>query len=402
VFLQQLGRGIRRSHGKDVLTVRDFVGQQTKAFRFDLRYRRMLGRTRREIERDVAEDFPYLPAGCQMKLDPVAKKIVLDNIRTALPTRWPERMRELRELGDVTLATYLDETGLDLDDVYQGGDSFTEMRRAAGWLETGAPEGEDRLGRGLGRLLHLDDLDRIEAYTELLGPDERISERDLDERRARQLHGLLLTLLTPKKGELASLDDATRLLWSHDALRAELLELVPLLGAQVTHLQSPLGLLQPVPMQVHATYTREEVLAGFGASTVTAPLPLQTGVYWHEASQTYLFFITLQKTEKHYSPTTRYRDYAISDRLFHWESQSTTAAGSTMGQRYINHEARGTNVVLLVRSSRTDVNGRTRPYFCAGRARYVEHRSERPMQITWELHDPLPGDIFSAFRAAVA
>jgi hypothetical protein len=63
-----------------------------------------------------------------------------------------------------------------------------------------------------------------------------------------------------------------------------------------------------------------------------------------------------------------------------------------MGQRYINHEANGTHVVLFVRSSRTDVNGRTRPTFCAGRARYIEHRSERPMQITWELHDPLPGD----------
>lgn len=188
----------------------------------------------------------------------------------------------------------------------------------------------------------------------------------------------------------------------HDAIRTELLELPPLLDDQVSHLHAPLGLLQPVPLQVHVTYTREEVLAGFGASRATTPLPLQTGVYWHEPSQTDLFFITLQKTEKDYSPATRYRDYAISDRLFHWESQSTTTSASAIGRRYINHEANGTNVVLFIRSSRTDVNGRTRPYFCAGRARYVEHRSERPMQITWELHDPLPGDIFSAFRAAVA
>ena len=402
VFLQQLGRGLRRSDGKDVLTVLDFVGHQTKAFRFDLRYRRMLGRTRREIERDVDEDFPYLPAGCQVQLDPVAKKIVLDNIRTALPTRWPERVRELRELGDVSLAAYLDATGLERDDVYQGGHYFTEMRRAAGVLPSAAPDSEVRLGPAFGRILHVDDLDRIDAYTSLLGAQELIAERDLDERRARQLHGLLLTLLAPKKGKFTSLEEATRYLWSHDVLRSELLELLTLLDDQVHHLHGPLGLLQPVPLQVHATYTREEALAGFGASTVTAPLPLQTGVYWHEPSQTDLFFVTLQKTEKHYSPTTRYRDYAISDRLFHWESQSTTAAASVVGQRYINHEKRGTNVVLFVRASRTDINGRTRPYFCAGRARYVEHRSERPMQITWELHDPLPGDIFSAFRAAVA
>jgi superfamily II DNA or RNA helicase len=402
VFLQQLGRGLRRSPGKDVLTVLDFVGHQTTSFRFDLRYRRMLGRTRREIERDVVEDFPYLPAGCQLTLDPVAKTIVLDNIRTALPTRWPERVRELRELGDVSLATYLHETGLERDDVYHGGHSFTEMRREAGLLVTAAPEGERDLGRGLGRLLHVDDPDRIETYTSLLTGDGPIRQRDLDERRARQLQGLLLTLLSPKKGRFTSLDDAMRHLWSHDDMRAELLELLPLLDDQVTHLHAPLGLLQPVPLQVHATYTREEALAGFGASTVTAPLPLQTGVYWHKPSQTDLFFITLQKTEKHYSPTTRYRDYAISDRLFHWESQSTTAAASAMGQRYINHEARGSNVVLFVRSTKLDLNGRARPYFCAGRARYVEHRSERPMQITWELHDPLPGDVFSAFRAAVA
>jgi superfamily II DNA or RNA helicase/HKD family nuclease len=402
VFLQQLGRGLRRSHGKDVLTVLDFVGHQSKSFRFDLRYRRMLGRTRREIERDVNEDFPYLPAGCQMRLDPVAKSIVLDNIRTALPTRWPERVNELRELGDVPLATYLHETGLELDDIYQSGHSFTEMRRAAGVLKGSAPEGEERLRRGLGRLLHIDDLDRIETYAQLLDHDRSVREHDLDERHVRQLQGLLLTLLGPKKAEFASLDVATELLWSHHAVRAELHELLPLLGDEITHLHEPLGLLKPVPLQVHATYTREEVLAGFGASTVTAPLPLQTGVYWHEASQTDLFFITLQKTEKHYSPTTRYRDYAISDRLFHWESQSTTAAASSMGQRYINHESRGTNVVLFVRSRRTDLSGRTQAYFCAGRARYVEHRSERPMQVTWELRDPLPGDVFSAFRAAVA
>jgi superfamily II DNA or RNA helicase/HKD family nuclease len=402
VFLQQLGRGLRRSPDKDVLTVLDFVGHQATSFRFDLRYRRMLGRTRREIERDVDEDFPYLPAGCQVKLDPVAKKIVLDNIRTALPVRWPDRVRELRELGDVSLPTYLNETGLEREDVYRGGRSFTEIRRAAGVLTTAALAGEERLGRGLGRILHVDDLDRIETYVTLLGEKDPIAEVRLDERRVRQLQGLLLTLFGPKKGEFTSLDDATRQLWAHGAMRAELLELLSLLDDQVNHLHAPLGLLRPVPLQVHATYTREEALAAFRASTVTAPLPLQTGVYWHEPTRTDLFFVTLEKTETHYSPTTRYRDYAISDRLFHWESQSTTTASSAMGQRYVNHEARGTNVVLFVRSRRTDVNGRTRPYFCAGRARYVEHRSERPMQITWELHDRLPGDVFSAFRAAVA
>jgi len=402
VFVQQLGRGLRRSAGKDVLTVLDFVGHQSTSFRFDLRYRRMLGRSRREIERDVANDFPYLPAGCQLKLDSVAKTIVLDNIRHALPSTWRQRVAELCELGDVPLAGYLHETGLELDDIYQGGRTWTGLRRAAG-LATPAPaDGEDRIGRGIARLLHVDDLGRIDTYGQLLASPLPPNGADLGDRAARQLQGLLLTLFGPKKGEFTSLEAAASALWHHAPLRAELIELLPLLSEQVTHLHRPLGLLQPVPLQVHATYTREEILGALGASTVARPLPLQTGVYWHEASATDLFFITLQKSEKDYPPTTLYRDYAISDRLFHWESQSVTSAAGTTGRRYLNHRAMGTNIVLFVRTTRTDINGRTRPYFCAGRATYVEHRSERPMQITWQLHDPLPGDVFSAFRAAVA
>ena len=85
-----------------------------------------------------------------------------------------------------------------------------------------------------------------------------------------------------------------------------------------------------------------------------------------------------------------------------WESQSTIAVASATGQRYIHHEAMETSNLLFVRSSRTEPNGSARPYFCAGSARHVQHRSERRMQITWRLHDALPGDVFGAVRAAVA
>ena len=112
--------------------------------------------------------------------------------------------------------------------------------------------------------------------------------------------------------------------------------------------------------------------------------------------------VTLQKTEKDFSPTTRYKDYAISERLFHWESQASTSVASDTGQRYLHHEQRGTRVLLFVRESKSDGTGRTMPYFCAGFARYVSHEADRPIAITWELDRALPGDRFVAYRAAVA
>ena len=69
VFLQQLGRGLRRARDKAVLTVLDFIGHHRKEFRFDLRLRALTGQTRRGLEREIERGFPFLPSGCQIVLD---------------------------------------------------------------------------------------------------------------------------------------------------------------------------------------------------------------------------------------------------------------------------------------------------------------------------------------------
>jgi len=225
---------------------------------------------------------------------------------------------------------------------------------------------------------------------------------EYDLRTTRQLGMALLTVFSPRRGEFGSLQEGVDALWRHPQLIAEWSSLLEVLDDRVVHLQAPLGVLDAVPLQVHAHYTRDEVLAAFGISSLMSPHPLQAGVYWHEATETDLFFVTLQKTEKEFSPTTRYKDYAVSDRLFHWESQASTSVASDTGRRYIEHRERGTKVLLLVRTSKTDGAGRTLPYFCAGFGNYVNHESDRPIAITWELESPLPGDRFAAYRAAVA
>src|SRR6185503_427390 len=98
---------------------------------------------------------------------------------------------------------------------------------------------------------------------------------------------------------------------------------------------------------------REELLAAFGQSTSDRPTTWREGVRWIEPYKLDLFLVTLNKSEEHFSPTTRYRDYPISPRLFHWESQSTTTAASRMGQRYIHHQEQGSRVLLCVRENNT-------------------------------------------------
>jgi hypothetical protein len=104
------------------------------------------------------------------------------------------------------------------------------------------------------------------------------------------------------------------------------------------------------------------------------------GVLWHEPTQTDLLFVTLNRSEALFSPSTRYRDLALGPSLFHWKSQSTTTAASPTGQRYIHHEARGSMVLLFVREHRRAggrAGGVTEPFRCLGFARYVSHEGER-------------------------
>jgi hypothetical protein len=61
-----------------------------------------------------------------------------------------------------------------------------------------------------------------------------------------------------------------------------------------------------------------------------------------------LLFVTLNKSEALFSPSTHYRDLALGPSLFHWESQSTTTAASPSGQRTIHPEARGSRVLLVL------------------------------------------------------
>ena len=173
-------------------------------------------------------------------------------------------------------------------------------------------------------------------------PDETATPdvEAMTERQRRLLRMLVASVTDRALCKDATLSEATALLWNHSQIRAELLELVEILGDQVDHLQQTLVTHGDVPLLIHARYTRIEILAAFGIGSNAKVAPWQTGVYCAEDAAADLLAFTLDKTSGEFSPTTRYRDYAVSRELIHWESQSTTRADSETGRRYREHRAR--------------------------------------------------------------
>lgn len=401
LFLQQLGRGLRRSGPKPMCTVLDFVGHHRKEFRFDRRLRALLGGTRREIERQVKAGFPYLPAGCHLELDPVASKIVLESIKNSVPSNWAQKAEELRSLvasgGDARLKTYLDEAGVELEDVYSNSRSWSDLKEAAGLPVKSSGPSEPALRRAVGRLLHVDDQFRLSSYARLVAADlpprvESLSETD--RRLARMLVSQLVDQAVHKS---TTLQQGLDLVWEHHQIRDELCELLPLLSEATDHLHRELPGRPSVPLRLHGRYTRLEILAAFGVGEGAKVAAWQTGVRWVPESAVDLFAFTLDKTDGDFSPTTRYSDYAISRELIHWESQSVTRADSETGLRYQQHAAKGTDVMLFARLRQSE-----RAFWFLGPATYVRHSGERPMAIVWKLQHPLPADLFSSFAAAIA
>ncbi len=403
LFLQQLGRGLRRHHDKPLCTVLDFVGQHRREFRFDRRLRALLGGSRAKLQAQVQAGFPYLPAGCHMQLDPVARQRVLENIQAAIPSRWTAKVEELRALSadgpPVTPASYIEATGLDLEDLYASHRCWTDLLEAAG-LETppGGPH-EAPLRKAVGRMLHVDDALRLDGYQQLIAHETAPDPQLLSMQQRRLLRMLVASVALQVCPAGMSLEEAARLLWKHPAVLSELKALFQLLKARISHVGKALPERPTVPLTVHARYSRTEIQAAFGdGSEGKASVPTwREGVRWMESAQCDVFLVTLDKTGERFSPTTRYRDYAISRDLIHWESQSRTKASDPTGTRYRTHASRGSAVMIFAR-----LHGEERGFHFLGPATYVTHQSDMPMQVTWKLVHPLPGDLFATFAAAVA
>ncbi len=185
---------------------------------------------------------------------------------------------------------------------------------------------------------------------------------------------------------------------AHPGRADELRQLLDVLAQRRRRITTPVDAAGPNPLHIHARYSRDEALAAF---RVTNPGSVRQGVKWADDDSADVFFVTLRKTEKHYSPTTMYQDRAITPSLFQWESQSMTAAGSPTGQRYIHHAERSSTVHLFIRESKeADGDLGAPPYLYAGPATYVSHTGDRPLRIIWRLAHELPADVFHAARVA--
>lgn len=394
VFLQQLGRGLRLAENKECLTALDFIGQANKKYRFEDKFNALLENTRMSIQKEIKDGFISLPKGCYIQLEKKAKEYILENIRSAVGTR-SGLVGKIACFTDdtgkeLTLANFLDYHHIDIKEIYKASrnESFSRLCVIAEINEDFNEEFELVLSKTFSRICRINSRRWIKFLLETL---PKINDMHIDELSCieyRMLNMLHFTIWQSQH-EKCGFDDilgGLKQLANNPVMLTELSDILRYQYDRIDFVDEPVGFDLELPLDLHCSYTRDQILV---ALDYMKPTTVREGVFYLPDKKTDVFFITLNKAEKNYSPSTMYHDYSINEWLFHWQSQSTTSVNSPTGQRYINHKASGNNILLFVREFKMDVAG-PEPYTFLGLADYVSHDGSNPINFVWKLRKSIP------------
>ena len=154
------------------------------------------------------------------------------------------------------------------------------------------------------------------------------------------------------------------------------------------------------PIDLHCDYSRDQIMVALEYFNENKKPIFREGVKHFKEKKLDAFFITLNKSEKDYSPSTLYDDYAINETLFHWQSQSRTTVESEMGQRYINHVKTGNRIILFVRENKNK-EGLPTAYTYLGEGEYVGHKGNSPISFVWRLKEEVPAGLMRGANKSI-
>jgi superfamily II DNA or RNA helicase len=394
VFLQQLGRGLRLSEGKDCLTVLDFVGNSRPEYDFGGKFRALVGKTNTPIQKEIEDDFPHLPLGCTIILEKKAKGFILENIRKATLLNKNQLINKIRNFRHQTtlklsLKNFSAFYNIPLQLIYKNG-SWKRLCVLADQLENFSSTNESEISRAIRKKWLSSNSNSYFRF--ILTLAKKRFNIDFGSLNANE-QAMCLMLhydVWQSAAGFKTLEESIRAIGKNNVLNEEIIEFLEIQIDRIDFLEGEIDLPYSQPLKLHSRYTREQILAAFGFHSFDKKSEIREGVAYSKDKNTELLFITLNKSEKDFSPTTFYEDFALSDILFHWQSQNSVSPESAKGLTYINHRKNRKRILLFVREKNEDEYGNTMASVFLGEGNLLEHSGSKPMSIKWELKEPMP------------
>ena len=389
IFLQQLGRGLRLSAGKTELTVLDFVAQANRKYDFASRFRALTLHPEKNIQKQIKEGFTLLPLGCSIVMEKKARQYILDNISSAIYNK-NRIVKEINSYTSVpTISQFLENNGQDIRVLYQGSNCWSSLKRAAGRISYIDDAITKRLEKGMANLIHHNTASFL-RFVERFIAGENVHKVDANKAYAIMLYYALFQDKLSKAG-YSSINEALELVHSpkYACFKQEIAEIVSFVLASLDIKTTPIGAEVVPGLELYGCYTREEVFTLVGRQTAEVKMQgAASGVFNLPEHNATLLFVTLNKSEKDFSPSTQYNDYLINEEYFHWQSQNTDSHTNNGGRRYTDQSQTKNKIILFVREEKKDGFGNTSPFHCFGLVDYVSSHDDFPMNVKWKLQKP--------------
>ena len=407
IFLQQLGRGLRLADGKTELTVLDFVAQANKKYNYESRFRALVGPSSTTVKQQVANGFTLLPRGCSINMELQAQQYILNNISECI-----FNLRRLRrevehfeyETGQpLTLKNFIENFSLDWRLIYKTPGSWSELKQQAGIKLKGYERTKEviNLEKGLARLYHTNSTDYLLFIQRLIDNNFNLTVTNKREDVFKRFfyyticYDKLSKYNTKYGRNFRTEEDAILALNNFPYFKEELQDCVKIRLSQLFQTTRWLSVAD-VDLELYGCYSADEVHLMFEDKIRRGEI--HGTQYLHE-KKVALVFVSTNKSDKDYSPSTLYQDYAISERQFHWQSKHDVRIQSTDGQRIIHQQENGWKYLLFVRDRKRDEFDFTNAYYFLGEMEYESSHGECPINVIWNMKHNIPGNILENIMA---
>lgn len=394
VFLQQLGRGLRLSEGKDCLTVLDFVGNSSPEYDFESKFRALIGKTTTSVQKEIEDDFPHLPLGCSIVLEKKTKETILENIKKATSLNVNQLITKIINFQHqtnlpLTLNNFIALNNISIETIYKK-DSWSRLCQRAGVIEDFESINEKQIYSVISnKWLSTNSTSYFNFILKIAKQGFDIAINDFNENEKIML--LMLHYdVRQSAGGFDSLEKSIIQIGKNKILVNEIIEVLEILIDKIGFKEIDIQLPYEQPLKLHARYTRDQILVAFGLSTFCKKSSNREGAAENKKLNTEILFINLIKSEENFSPTTMYDDYAINETLFHWQSHNAYGPETNKGLSYINHHENNKKILLFVREKANDEKGNTMGYVFIGEGVFKDTEGSKPMSVKWQLSEPMP------------
>lgn len=392
VFLQQFGRGLRLHKEKDHLTVLDFVGHSRAEFSYKERFEALIGRHSQNIKDEIEGGFANAPFGCKIILEEKAREEIIANIEGYL--RSLNKGRIMKEIAAYyklakdafSLKGFLTYSHVPFHKVY-GSMTWGELCQLAGVRKDVSVHAAQIKYAVKKKWLATDSFSYFKQLLRFADSGFKCDTTKFTELEQRYAVMLYYDLYD-KAGSYTSIAQMFNDLASDALFVQEFKEVVEYLKDKCVAPEKEDNSVYKNwnPLRLHGVYTKAQIQAALGLSTLARKSPSREGVERLKDIKLEAMYVDIIKKREEGSMTA-YKDYAQNREFFHWETQNRVSEGSREAEAYRNGE---NNMLLFVRQQVEHPDFGCRMGFTyLGQVTMNSIEGSKPMQIVWHLNTPM-------------